>query len=230
MIQWIAALAATCLTFVSGWVTTRRAEGPVAGRRLPVLLGMTAAAALGLGAAAATAPAEWWNFLVIPGTALEWFEVLRWRQRRAEAGSVPYELRTLPRRKHLLFVAALAVLGAFMELRANGVGLTNASLALFGLSNVALYLGAERYRPGLTERGILLLDGLIPWEHVEAWHLVGDSSVRLRVRLKDARRGLGSTPEFELGGEPGALRAYLGARVGGAGMGGRPQPDAPEEA
>ena len=209
MLAWIAALVATVVTPVVGYLAARREEGERAARRVPLLVVATAAAGIGLALVAATTPTEWWNYVLIPGTALEWYGVVLWKRRRAEMGPVLHPLRRLPGRRHLLVLAGLAVLGAVMELRANGLGLTNVVLVLFGMSNVALYLGAERHRPGLTGEGILLLDGFVRWEEVEAWSLDGEDVARLTLRLTRPHPGAGTTLDLEPSGTPDTVGAFV---------------------
>ena len=175
-------------TGVGSYLWVARHEGrDVARRRLPLLGLTTAVAGVALAAVARFTPSQWWNYLLIPGSAYEWYSVAAWFARRREAGGVRLAFRRPPSRSRLVMLAALALLGGVMDLREGGISLSALFLVGLGASNVAVFLAVERARPGVVRDGVLLFDRFIPWAEIETWRLQGGNT-RLELCLKGVQR------------------------------------------
>ena len=188
MISWLAALAGTVYTAVAGYRSVLRNEGAEAlSRRVPLVGMMTVLAASGLAAATLLDPTQWWNYFLLPGSAQEWYTVAAWFQRRREAGGVQFPFRRTPTRSSPLVLAALAVLGAAMDIRADGLAPANVLMVAIGASNVAVYVALERAKPGLARAGVLLFEHLIPWSSVRRWTLAEPSREVLELEVDGAQ-------------------------------------------
>ena len=204
MLPWLAALAGTLYTFVATFRWVRRSEGRDATRRrLPLLGATTFLAGAGLVVVASFFPGQWWNYLLVPGSAFEWYAVAAWYERRKEAGGVRFPFRRTPMRGSLLLLAGVAILGGVMEIREDGTALSNLFLVALGASNLAVFLAVERARPGMVEAGVLLFDRLIPWKEVDTWEL--NNGRTLQLGLTGPRPG-----RMRLEVEPSAAPSVVG--------------------